>query len=112
MATAAGSTARAATGPISGGRSATPSLGPSLGPSLRERVWRERWMYLFIVPGALYFLLFEYLPLLGNVIAFQDYSPFLGITGSPFIGLSNFARLLTDADFKLALVNTLQIELL
>src|SRR4051795_1785203 len=81
-------------------------------PSLRARIWRERWMYLFIVPGALYFLLFEYLPLLGNVIAFQDYSPFLGITGSPFIGLANFQRLLTDADFKLALVNTIQIELL
>jgi putative aldouronate transport system permease protein len=81
-------------------------------PSLRVRMWRERWMYLFIVPGALYFLVFEYLPLLGNVIAFQDYSPFLGITGSPFIGFANFQRLLTDADFKLALVNTIQIELL
>jgi putative aldouronate transport system permease protein len=69
-------------------------------------------MYLFIVPGALYFLVFEYLPLLGNVIAFQDFSPFLGIGGSPFIGLDNFRRLLTDADFKLALVNTIQIELL
>ena len=69
-------------------------------------------MYLFIVPGALYFLIFQYLPLLGNIIAFQDYSPFLGIRGSPFIGLDNFRRLLTDPDFKLALVNTIQIELL
>jgi putative aldouronate transport system permease protein len=104
MATAAGSTARAATGSSSGSTLAAPSL--------RARIWRERWMYLFIVPGALYFLVFEYLPLLGNVIAFQDYSPFLGITGSPFIGLANFRRLLIDADFKLALVNTLQIEIL
>src|SRR4051812_27383827 len=81
-------------------------------PSLSTRIWRERWMYLFIVPGALYFLVFEYVPLLGNIIALQDYSPFLGITGSPFIGFANFQRLLTDADFKLALVNTIQIELL
>ena len=30
------------------------------------------------LPGLLYFLIFRYLPLLGNIIAFQDYSPFLG----------------------------------
>src|SRR3954470_12626673 len=101
MATAATTTATSQAAP-----------GAIKSPSLAARIWRERWMYLFIVPGALYFLLFEYLPLLGNVIAFEDYSPFLGITGSPFIGLTNFQRLFTDADFKLALVNTIQIELL
>jgi putative aldouronate transport system permease protein len=69
-------------------------------------------MYLFIIPGAAYFLLFEYLPLLGNVIAFQEYSPFIGIRGSPFVGLANFRRLFTDSDFLLALGNTIQIELL
>src|SRR5437588_2254569 len=91
---------------------AAPHMTAQLGPRLWHTIVAERWMYLFIVPGALYFLVFEYLPLLGNIIAFQDYSPFLGITGSPFIGLANFQRLLTDADFKLALVNTIQIELL
>jgi putative aldouronate transport system permease protein len=82
------------------------------GPSLAKRIARERWMYAFILPGALYFVLFEYVPLLGNVIAFQDFSPFLGIRESPFIGLENFRRLFADADFKVALVNTLQIEVL
>src|SRR4051794_9073818 len=101
MATAATTTATSKAAP-----------GAIKSPSLATRIWRERWMYLFIVPGVLYFLVFEYLPLLGNVIAFQDYSPFLGITGSPFIGVANFQRLVTDADFKLALVNTLSIEIL
>src|SRR3954451_11632233 len=82
------------------------------GATLWQRVWQERWMYLFILPGALYFLVFQYLPLLGNVIAFQDYSPFLGIRGSPFVGLTHFGRLFTDADFLRALSNTLQIEVL
>jgi putative aldouronate transport system permease protein len=82
------------------------------GSTLWQRVWQERWMYLFILPGALYFLVFQYLPLLGNVIAFQDYSPFLGIRGSPFVGLTHFGRLFTDADFLRALSNTLQIEVL
>src|SRR3954454_15481335 len=80
--------------------------------TLRQRIWRERWMYLFIIPGLIFFLLFQYLPLLGNVIAFKDYSPFLGIRASPWVGLKNFARLFTDPDFKLALTNTLKIELL
>ena len=85
---------------------AAPHMTAQLGPRLWHTIVAERWMYLFIVPGALYFLIFEYLPLLGNVIAFQDFSPFLGISGSPFIGLENFRHLLTDGDFKLALANT------
>jgi putative aldouronate transport system permease protein len=91
---------------------AAPHMTAQLGPRLWHTIVAERWMYLFIVPGALYFLIFEYLPLLGNVIAFQDFSPFLGIGGSPFIGLENFRHLLTDGDFKLALANTVTIELL
>jgi putative aldouronate transport system permease protein len=88
------------------------AAGARSGATLWQRVWQERWMYLFILPGALYFLVFQYLPLLGNVIAFQDYSPFLGIRGSPFVGLTHFGRLFTDADFLRALSNTLQIEVL
>lgn len=69
-------------------------------------------MYLFIMPGFCYFLLFEYLPLVGNVIAFKDYSPFLGIRESPWVGLENFQALLTDPDVGLALRNTLVISFL
>ena len=58
--------------------------------TLRARLWRERWMYLFLLPGLVYFIVFRYVPLLGNVIAFQDYSPFLGFD-SPWVGLDNFA---------------------
>jgi putative aldouronate transport system permease protein len=76
---------------------------------LARRIWRERWMYLLVLPGLLYFVLFRYVPLLGNVIAFQDYSPFLGIRRSPFSGLDNFRQLFTDADFATALTNTLVI---
>ena len=87
----------------------------TLAPSrvgLWRRIWQERWMYLFIIPGALYFLIFQYLPLLGNVIAFQDYSPFLGFTGSPWVGFANFSKLFTDSEFAVALRNTVVIELL
>ena len=54
-------------------------------------------MYLFILPGFVYFIVFRYLPLLGNIIAFQDYSPFLGFH-SPWVGLANFHRLFTNLE--------------
>jgi putative aldouronate transport system permease protein len=68
-------------------------------------------MYLFILPGFLYFVAFRYLPLLGNVIAFQDYSPFLGFH-SPWVGLANFHKLFTDPDVGVAIRNTIEISLL
>src|SRR6476620_4954151 len=82
------------------------------GLSLRQRVWRERWMYLFILPGLLYFVVFRYLPLLGNIAAFQDYSAVRGFRGSPFVGLENIRLLFTDPDLGAALRNTLAISLL
>lgn len=91
-----------------GARTRTKTKGLSLG----QRIMRDRWMYLFIIPGALYFLVFQYLPLLGNIIAFKDYSPYIGILDSPWTGLTNFQRLFTDVDFKTALKNTIVIELL
>lgn len=77
-----------------------------------RRVARERWMYAFILPGVVFFVVFAYLPLLGNVVAFQDYSPFLGFRSSPWIGWGNFTALFGDPDFLRALTNTLLISLL
>ncbi|MHB8644341.1 MAG: ABC transporter permease [Thermomicrobiales bacterium] len=87
------------------------AMTPAHRMTLRQRVWRDRWMYLFILPGFLYFVVFRYLPYLGNIIAFQDYSPFLGFH-SPWVGLANFRRLFTDPDFVTALTNTLEISFL
>jgi len=80
--------------------------------TLRGKILRDRWMYLFILPGLLYFLIFNYLPLAGNIVAFQEYSPYLGFRESPWVGLRNFERLFTDPDFERALINTIQIEIL
>lgn len=88
-------------------RPATPN-----GLTTWAKMKRERWIYAFIVPGLLYIIVFRYLPLLGNIVAFQDYSPYLGFTGSPWVGLSNFTALFTDPDVANALINTLIISFL
>ena len=80
------------------------------GSSLWVRIRRERWMYLFIIPGFLYFVVFQYLPLLGNVVAFQNYSPYLGFLNSPWVGFDNFIQLFTDPDVITAVINTVIIN--
>lgn len=80
--------------------------------SLRTRMLREKWTYLFILPGVIYFLVFHYVPLLGNVVAFQDFSPFRGIFGSEWVGLENFRTIVRDPEVLRALTNTLIIALL
>ena len=57
--------------------------------------------------------MFHYLPLLGNVIAFQDYQPYLGFTDSDWVGISNFSFLWDgNPDFLNALKNTLILTLI
>lgn len=74
------------------------------------KVRRERWMYAFILPGFIFFVVFRYLPLLGNVVAFEDYSPYLGFIDSRWVGFDNFAALLTNPAVGNALLNTLIIN--
>ncbi|SDU75419.1 ABC transporter permease [Jiangella alkaliphila] len=72
-----------------------------------DRLRRDRALLLMAVPGIGLLLVFWYLPLLGNVVAFQDYLPYIGIADSPFTGLENFRRLFEDPRFWDALQNTL-----
>ncbi|GCE29556.1 polysaccharide ABC transporter ATP-binding protein [Dictyobacter alpinus] len=81
-------------------------------PYFWRTLWRERWVYLLFLPGFLYFLAFNYIPLLGNVIAFQEFSPYLGIFRSPWIGFANFQRLFTDPMIGSVIQNTLLISFL
>lgn len=78
-----------------------------------RRLSRDKVLILAAVPGIGLLLLFQYVPLLGNVIAFKDYQPFIGILGSPWVGLTNF-QVVFDGDpaFRNALSNTLIITLL
>ncbi|OBZ09506.1 MULTISPECIES: sugar ABC transporter permease [Bacillales] len=66
----------------------------------KRLVLRDKWiLILFALPGLLYFLIFKYVPLLGNVIAFQDYNIFKGILHSPWVGFAQFKRMFGFEDF-------------
>jgi len=85
---------------------------PSVTPRAEKKTFltylkRDKWLYILLVPGCLYFLVFKYVPMWGVVIAFQDYSPFLGVFGSAWVGFQNFTDFFINPDFIRLLVNTL-----
>lgn len=89
---------------------------------LGHNTWRKAfmqhyWLYILMIPGILYMLIFNYTPMAGLVMAFEDFSPYNGDTaiqalfGSPFAGLKYFEKLFTGPDFWRLLRNTLEISL-
>ncbi|HWJ78757.1 MAG TPA: sugar ABC transporter permease [Niallia sp.] len=74
--------------------------------SILQRLIRDKWLYLLLLPGVVYFVIFKYLPMWGIVIAFQDYSPFTGILGSKWVGFDNFTDFFKNPDFFRLLKNT------
>jgi putative aldouronate transport system permease protein len=90
-----------------------PPPAPAPAPEKVGRIRRDRFLLLAMLPGLGLLLTFHYLPLLGNVIAFKDFQPYLGLGGSPWVGLHNF-RVIVEGDplFLTALGNTLVIMLL
>lgn len=72
---------------------------------------REHWqLYLMALPVVIYFLVFNYAPMVGVVMAFQKYSMRKGIFGSQFVGMSNFIRFFNSPNFWRLLKNTLLIS--
>jgi len=69
-------------------------------------------LYTMILPGFLIFLLFNYLPMYGVVMAFQDFRPALGFTGSDWAGLRHFERILNDPLMHRAFMNSLILGLM
>ncbi|WP_144482234.1 ABC transporter permease [Bacillus pumilus] len=74
---------------------------------LLNQMLSQKFLYLMILPGLIYFIVFKYVPMWGLIIAFQDYQPFLGILGSEWVGFKHFIRLFTEPTFFILLKNTL-----
>lgn len=81
-------------------------------PTVWRRLVRDRWLYVLVLPGVLYFFIFKLMPMFGISIAFQKFNPYLGFINSPWVGFKNFTDFFDNPDFGRLLINTLWISLL
>ncbi|MFR5634695.1 MAG: ABC transporter permease [Monoglobales bacterium] len=77
---------------------------------LRADWVRNRSLYVLVLPVVIFYILFNYKPIYGAIIAFQDYVPRLGISGSEWVGLANFKRFFSDIYFGRLMKNTLLLS--
>ncbi|MEV6301175.1 ABC transporter permease subunit [Actinoplanes sp. NPDC051861] len=80
----------------------------------RRRTWasalRRDWqLYSLAVLPLLFFVVFRYLPMLGNVIAFRRYQPGGDLFGEQWVGLRYVRMFLTDPTFWQVFTNTVAI---
>ncbi|MDR2933434.1 MAG: sugar ABC transporter permease, partial [Oscillospiraceae bacterium] len=78
--------------------------------ALGRRIWSFRESYTLILPGAVWYAVFAYLPMYGLLLAFKTYKAKLGIFGSPWVGLENYVYVFRDISFMQAVLRTLQIN--
>lgn len=92
---------------------------PIMRSSLRQRSWYERaltyikkywFVYMLVLPGFVFMVVFNYGPMYGIQLAFKDYSPRLGVWGSPWVGFEHFEKMLKDPSFINAFKNTVIIN--
>lgn len=79
---------------------------------LKRNFIRYKYIYLMLIPILLYYAVFCYGPMGGVVIAFQNFKPALGITGSKWVGAKHFVDFLTGPYAWRLIRNTLLINVL
>lgn len=68
-------------------------------------------LYLLIAPAFILTIVFKYVPMYGAIIAFKDFSPIKGITGSDWVGLKHFVKFLSSPNFEVIFMSTLKLSL-
>jgi putative aldouronate transport system permease protein len=71
----------------------------------------QRSLYLILIPGIAYYLLFHYIPMGGLIIAFKKYNIFKGFIGSDWVGFEHFKNAFANTQFLVSLRNSILINL-
>lgn len=86
----------------------TKEIRKSKGPSACRRYINNYWqLYAMMALPLAHFLLFKYLPMFGNILAFRRFRPLTGPYGVSWVGFRYFEMFLNDAGFLRAFSNTL-----
>lgn len=79
--------------------------------SLGRAIGRKKYLYILLLPTLLYYLIFQYVPMYGILLAFKQFQFKAGIWGSPWNGLDNFQEIMKQDDFWQAFANTIVISM-
>jgi putative aldouronate transport system permease protein len=76
-----------------------------------KKDWLRNWsLYVLVLPVILFFIIIQYKPMYGAIIAFKDYTPALGIEKSEWVGLANFTRFINSVYFGRLFKNTILLS--
>lgn len=75
------------------------------------RIWRDRYIYMMVIPVLVYMALLKYMPMYYLKASFYDYKLLKGFGSSKFVGLQNFQRLFSSPDLWNYIKNTLTLNL-
>lgn len=78
---------------------------------LRKQWYKNKYIYLMLLPVVAYFIIFCYVPMYGAIIAFKDFSPSKGILGSHWVGFKHFNNFFHSYYFVRLLKNTFLINM-
>lgn len=87
-------------------------ISPKKKISLKDQIKHNKWLYIMLLPGVMYFIIFRFAPMWGITIAFKDYSPYLGFWNSQWVGFEYFKDFFASPDFSRLLSNTLMLGVL
>ncbi|HHW48834.1 MAG TPA: sugar ABC transporter permease, partial [Clostridiaceae bacterium] len=97
------------------GRLADTKLANSKKSKVFKTFVRQKYIQAFVIMGMLYILIFFYIPMIGNIIAFKNYSITTGLIGmfsSEWAGFKYFKEFFTDPNFWMIIRNTVGISVL
>lgn len=80
--------------------------------SFFTQIKMNRWMYIMLASGVIYYIVFRYLPMWGLLMGFMDYMPHKGLLGSRWVGFKHFMRFFNEPAFNMLFRNTLTIGIL
>ncbi len=82
-----------------------------LTPLQKRKIKSNIPLYVLLFPSIILLIIFAYIPMLGLVIAFKDYSPANGILNSPWVGFKHFTQFFNSVQFGTTMMNTLKISI-
>ncbi|NHN34121.1 ABC transporter permease [Paenibacillus agricola] len=97
--------------PLSQKKNSLSSIRTKYNELVKECI-KFKYLFLFLLPAIVWYVVFYYIPMYGVTIAFKDYSITKGILGSPWVGFEHFERMFDSSDFSRVLRNTLIISAL